>query len=261
MEIHCTRPHCAYPKNLIVDDDNLLSDRRQRWCTNCGMPLILRNRYIPIKQLGSGGFGITFLAQDLDFPSQQKCVVKQLQPKNPISGLELERVEKLFKQEGEILAQLKHAQIPRLLAVFVLPAPQDLQHEDSRDNHQSKIFYLVQDYVDGCNLAEMRDQQGQFSEAQVLVVLEQLLDILKFVHSNNIIHRDIKPTNIMQENSTGKIHLIDFGAVKQVVVEEMPITSSTQISTKGFTSPEQEHGEHINFHQTCTLCQQHVFTC
>ncbi|MFK0734670.1 MAG: hypothetical protein ACIWVG_26570 [Gloeotrichia echinulata HAB0833] len=78
---------------------------------------ILRGRYKIINELGRGGFGVTYIAEDTDIPENPKCVVKQLQPLNNEPEI-LQLAERFFRQEAEILKKLgdKHQQIPRLLA-------------------------------------------------------------------------------------------------------------------------------------------------
>jgi serine/threonine protein kinase len=80
---------------------------------------------------------------------------------------------------------------------------------------EDQFFYLVQEFIDGQDLEEELNSKGQFSEAEALEVLREILKVLKFVHENGSIHRDIKPSNIMRDRN-GRLYLLDFGAVKQV---------------------------------------------
>ncbi|WP_439330798.1 4-Cys prefix domain-containing protein [Merismopedia glauca] len=79
MEILCTRPKCLRSQNSFpeLDDRSILKSVPQKYCTSCGMPLILGDRYIPSKLLGRGGFGAAFLARDRYTPKLRECVVKQ----------------------------------------------------------------------------------------------------------------------------------------------------------------------------------------
>ncbi|MEH2410598.1 serine/threonine-protein kinase [Nostoc sp.] len=210
----CLNPVCHNPPN---------SDRTM-FCTNCGTGLVvLRNRYRPIKTLGSGGFGKTYLAEDRD-KLNEPCLIKQFAPQ--VQGTaSLNKATELFEQEARRLQQLgKHPQIPTLLAYF---------NEDNR-------LYLVQEFIDGQNLLAELQQQGTFNEQKVRELLLDLLDILKTVHQQKVIHRDIKPENIIRR-SDGKLVLIDFGASKQLTATVIT-QPGTAIGSFGYTPLEQMQG-------------------
>lgn len=190
---------------------------------------ILRNRYQIIKKLGSGGFGTTFQAQDLDLPSQPICVVKQFQPIFTQKEI-LTTAKRLFDQEAKVLYRLgHHDQIPRLLAHF----------------EQDNEFYLVQDLIAGQSL-DLELTGKRWDEAQVLQLLHDLLKVLAFVHTEKVIHRDIKPANLMRRSSDGKIILIDFGAVKEVSTQAAKSHGKTDLTvvvgSPGYMPSEQNDG-------------------
>ncbi|WP_310833784.1 bifunctional serine/threonine-protein kinase/formylglycine-generating enzyme family protein [Aetokthonos hydrillicola] len=187
----------------------------------------LSGRYQIIRQLGGGGFAMTFLARDTMQPSQPLCVVKQLRPHHT----EL-RVVELFEKEAAILEKLgKHPQIPRLLAHF---------KED--DN-----LYIVQQFIQGQDLSKEILPGKQRSEDYVTNLLQEVLEILCFVHHQGVIHRDIKPHNLMRRHEDGKIFLIDFGAVKEIgsVTENSrgELTSTVIIGTPSYMPNEQKNGK------------------
>jgi serine/threonine-protein kinase len=193
----------------------------------CGTRQRFRDRYIILKVLGRGGFGVTFLARDVALPGQPLCVIKQLCPKvnDPIA---LERARQRFQQEAKILGKLgSHAQIPLLLNYF------EAEGE----------FYLVQEFIHGCTIAREVRRYGIFSELKTKQFLWEVLPLLKYIHENRVIHRDIKPPNLIRCKDDGRLVLIDFGAVK----ERIPPTgetgcrqSTTQfVGTVGFAPPEQ----------------------
>ncbi|AFY99691.1 serine/threonine-protein kinase [Calothrix sp. PCC 6303] len=196
--------------------------------------MLLNNRYRVIQTLGSGGFGDTFLAEDTQMPSQRRCVVKQLKPiQNNAQIYQL--VQERFQREAAILEELggNNEQIPTLYAYF--PA-------------EGK-FYLVQEWVEGQTLTTAIQQRGLFAEATVREILLSLLPVLDFVHSRGIVHRDIKPDNIIIRNRDQKPVLIDFGAVRETMgtavnSQGMP-TSSIVIGTPGFMPSEQAMGRPI----------------
>ncbi|MDZ8262338.1 serine/threonine-protein kinase [Nostoc sp. ChiQUE01b] len=243
MEVYCTRPRCPRPQNYFADLDDVttLKTTQQKYCTTCGMPLMLDGRYVPTKLLGRGGFGAAFLARDRRIPGMRQCVVKQFQPAGNLTLTQLQQAQLMFEREAEVLAQLgnDHEQIPDLFAFFPVIV-NSLQPKE-----QDQFFYLVQEYIDGQNLEEELVQQGKFSEQQVLEVLQAILRVLEFVHDRGIIHRDIKPSNIMRRRD-GKLFLLDFGAVKQVTnVALGSAASSTGIYSMGFAPPEQMAGGQV----------------
>jgi len=151
----CLNPACANPS---VPDQN-------KYCSTCGVPLvILRHRYRPLKSLGGGGFGKTYLAEDID-RLNTKCVIKQFAPQIQGTGA-LEKATELFQQEAKQLEQLGiHPQIPGLWAYF-------------EDNNR---LYLVQEFIEGENLLVELEKQGTFREEKIRGLLLDLLPILEDV--------------------------------------------------------------------------------
>lgn len=161
---------------------------------------LLDYRYQVIKVLATGGFGETYIAKDTKRPGKPICVVKHLKPANSDSKV-FDTARRLFQNEAETLEKLgNHDQIPRLLAYF--------------DENQE--FYLVQEFIEGHPLSEELLPTQHWNEAQVVEMLQEVLSILKFVHGQGVIHRDIKPDNIIRRASDGRLVLVDFGAVKQL---------------------------------------------
>ncbi|MFB2980436.1 protein kinase [Microseira sp. BLCC-F43] len=195
---------------------------------------LLNNRYRPIRGLSSGGFGETFLAEDTHMPSGRRCVIKQLKPitNNPQI---YQLVQERFQREAAILEELGEGsnQIPKLYAYFSV-------------NGQ---FYLVQEWIKGETLTNKLKQQGLLSESAVRDILMTLLLVLDYVHSKPMVHRDIKPDNIIVRQRDGKPVLIDFGAVKEtmgtVVNAQGNNTSSIVIGTPGFMPSEQAAGRPV----------------
>ncbi len=193
----------------------------------CGQEQLFRDRYEVIRMLGRGGFGVTFLAKDVTLPGQPLCVIKQLCPKvsDPPA---LENARKRFEREAKTLAKLgSHSQIPMLIDYFVV----------------DEEFYLVQEYVRGATLARLVRRSGCVSETAVKRFLRQMLPLLEYIHNNQVIHRDIKPQNIIRCQDDGRLVLIDFGAVKEVIAQAGDSTMKTPtthfIGTVGFAPPEQ----------------------
>ena len=243
MDIYCTRPHCEQPLNSFadLDDSNLLKTVHQRHCSNCGMPLILDGRYLPIKLLQQGGLGVAFIGCDRRTPGLKRCVIKQLQVNPSFNANQVEIATKLFHREAEVLEKLgEHPKIPRLYAFL------ELTTLGSAPYREQKFFYLVQEYIEGQNLQQELAVKGKFAEAQVIFVLKEIAKILEFIHFRDTIHRDIKPSNIMRDLQ-GTIHLIDFGAVKQVVVQTPGEIdrNMTCVFTPEYAPWEQRQGQNV----------------
>ncbi|WP_052055306.1 serine/threonine-protein kinase [Myxosarcina sp. GI1] len=188
---------------------------------------ILGSRYQVIEFIGKGGFGKTYLAEDTLLPGRDKCVVKQLYPSvDDVNFVKTAR--RLFKTEAETLHSLgSHDQIPQLLAYF----------------EEEEKFYLVQQYVEGHTLSKALVPGQTWSEAKVIELLRDCANILNFIHSKGVIHRDIKPDNLICRNSDNKLVLVDFGSVKEVIVEQTQLLPSTvAVGTRGYMPMEQARG-------------------
>ncbi|MBF2098825.1 MAG: serine/threonine protein kinase [Gloeomargaritaceae cyanobacterium C42_A2020_066] len=191
---------------------------------------VLAGHYQIVRPLGRGGFGQTFLAQDLHLPGRPYCVVKHLQPQGDNPEV-LAVARKLFDREAAVLYQLSGCdRIPRLLAHF----------EEGRN------FYLVQEYIDGYDLSRELFPGSRLPESAVIALLWDVLEVLCQVHGQGIIHRDIKPSNLMRRHQDHRLVLIDFGAVKEIqtLVSGAPggTAMGTQIGTPGYMPIEQLRG-------------------
>ena len=192
---------------------------------------ILRGHYKIISHLGGGGFGQTYLAEDIDLPTHPTCVVKQLKPVSN-EPFVLETAKRLFDQEAEMLYSLgSHDRIPRLLAHF----------------QEGEEFYLVQEFADGTDLTQEIGNGKRSPESVAIALLKEVLEILVYVHDRNVVHRDIKPANLIRRNCDRKIVLIDFGAVKEIgslAVDPQGKTNLTiAIGSPGYMPIEQLNGK------------------
>lgn len=207
--IQCLNPKCLH--------DN---PPKSRHCQKCYTPVLrLKDRYCAVKHLSQGGFCSTFKAVDEDL-FDRLCVMKQFLPKQGSNEI---KARELFKEEAMRLRDLgTHPQIPELLAFF----------------EQEGNFYLVQEFIDGEDLLKEFVQQGKFSERQIKQLLTELLPVLEFVHNNNVIHRDIKPDNIIR-NQKGSLVLIDVE-----VSQQLSSSVLTRVGTviPGYAAPEQMQG-------------------
>ncbi|MEI6332423.1 MAG: serine/threonine-protein kinase [Pseudanabaena sp. ELA645] len=193
---------------------------------------LLSGRYKVQRILGAGGFGQTFVAEDTQRPNNPVCVVKQLKPASNDPSF-LETARRMFRSEGEVLEKLgENPQIPRLLVNF----------------EQDQEFYLVQEFIDGQTLSAELQVGKKWTENQVVDLLKQTLSVLAFVHQNGVIHRDVKPDNIIRRKSDNKLVLVDFGAVKQVrnqtaMGQQKMLSATIAIGTPGYMPSEQGIGK------------------
>ncbi|MEH2116420.1 serine/threonine-protein kinase [Nostoc sp.] len=193
---------------------------------------IVGGQYQIIRQLGHGSFATTYLAEDLR-AKNRKCVVKHLtfSSSDPVALL---KAKELFEREAGVLFELsnlhKNQQIPQFFAYFA-------------DNQE---FYLVEEWIDGDTLYEELQKNGLLTEDEIVNLLIDVLETLQLIHNQDIIHRDIKPENLMRRNEDGKIVLIDFGTVKEVVakskINQTQLSKPTLIYTEGYAPLEQCQG-------------------
>jgi serine/threonine protein kinase len=194
----------------------------------CGTQELFRDRYEIVRILGRGGFGITYLAKNAVLPGQPWCVIKQLSPKVTNTSI-WEKAYDRFEKEAQALAKLgSHPQIPMLLDYFEV----------------NGTFYLVQEYIHGYNLAFDVKRNGPKKEAEVKQFLQQILPVLEYLHKNQVMHRDIKPQNLLRCKYDQRFVLIDFGAVKEELADACENSTNdnatgTFVGTIGFAPPEQ----------------------
>jgi eukaryotic-like serine/threonine-protein kinase len=225
MTVCCLNPNCTKPEN----------PDQTKFCQSCGNQIILlRNRYHPTKLLSNeGGFGRTYLAEDRD-KFNSKCVIKQLFPQvsgsNTLNVLNaLNKAKELFDREAGQLEKLTHPQIPSLFAYF----------------QEGNELYLIQEFIDGQTLDKIN---RNWTEKEIRNFLNGILPVLQFIHDQNLIHRDLKPTNIMVrkpkppflQGLTEQYILIDFGASKDLA--QTVATTGTRIGTFGYSPIEQLEG-------------------
>ncbi|MGB6295583.1 MAG: serine/threonine-protein kinase [Rivularia sp. (in: cyanobacteria)] len=236
MQVYCTRNH--------------ENTSNHRFCTICGEPLplpsgeVIIDRYKIVRQLGQGGFGRTYLAEDMQ-QSDRKCVLKEFAPQVE-EDKDLQKAKELFEREASVLKQLQHPQIPRLH--FSLQVK--LRNKD--------FFFLVQDYIEGENyqdLLEKRLDEGRcFTESEVFHLLTQILPVLSYIHSKDVVHRDISPDNLILRTTDNLPILIDFGGVKQLPASQgfwytkLP-ANRTLLGKKGY-APEEQLRQGKAFHSS-----------
>jgi serine/threonine protein kinase len=243
----CINPRCDRPQN---------SDNAQ-FCQNCQSELLLNQRYRAVKVLGVGGFGKTYEASDLGTPNK---VIKVLIDNSP-------KAIELFQREAEVLSQLNYPGIPK-----VEPNSYIILHPA---NSQEPVHCLVMEKVEGMNLRDYLQKLGHPIDSETAERwLRELVLILQKVHEQGILHRDIKPQNIIFKPD-GKLALIDFGAVKEGTGTEVATEASnsggktelsthakgvgTSISSTGYTPIEQINGQTVKQSDLFALGRTFVF--
>ncbi|HBE18170.1 MAG TPA: hypothetical protein DEG17_01200 [Cyanobacteria bacterium UBA11149] len=153
-------------------------------------------KYTIQKTLGGGGFGITYLATEK--PSGKLVAIKTLnatqQAKPNFTSLQNKFVQEAFR-----LAKCRH---PHIVSVYTVFPEGDLWH-------------LVMEYVEGDNLADYLADRGIFRETEALRIIQEIGDALSYLHGEGLLHRDIKPQNIMLRRDNLSAVLIDFGLARE----------------------------------------------
>ncbi len=186
---------------------------------------LLAGRYQVFKVLGRGGFGITYLARNIYLPGRPLCVIKHLAPQFTSPTL-LTIAKWRFHVEARTLSKLgSHSQVPLLIDYF----------------REDQEMYLVQEYIPGETLWSQVHDRECWSEEQVSEFLADMLKLLHYIHSHRIIHRDIKPQNVIRCLTDNRLVLIDYGAVFDkgglVPADKRLITKA--IGSPGYAPPEQ----------------------
>jgi serine/threonine protein kinase len=183
------------------------------------MPLnigqILHGRYRIDASLGQGGMASVYRGWDNNL--SMAVAVKEMWVQPGLDPQLLAQLRGQFRQEAEVLARLSH---PHLVSV--------IDHFEEGGN-----AYLIMRFVEGESLRQRIDRQGPVAEGEMVAMANQLLDALAYCHRHKIIHRDVKPDNlIIQPN--GEVVLVDFGLVKLWD----PNNPRTQTAVQGMGTPE-----------------------
>ena len=229
MHIRC--PHCHNPVEVVGNDP--LTDMS---CPSCGSNFSLISgetaSYAPgavktighfelLESVGGGQFGTVWKARDTKL---DRIVAVKIPRRGQIEGPEAE----MFVREARSAAQVKH---PGVVGVY------EIGREDG-------MLYIVSDFIDGCNLKDwLSGRQLTPREAAELCV--KIADALQAAHDAGVIHRDLKPGNVMMDMA-GQPHLTDFGLAKREAGEITMTVDGQVVGTPAYMSPEQARGEAHN---------------
>ena len=225
---HRINPHNQNPE----DADNNIVSQNETIGRISKCPPILKERYQVIKPLGESVWSHTFLAIDQDKPSKPPCIIKEFVNLDDRKDLVFQSQEVIptFSCDPVQLDKIgKHPQIPEVLASV------------EYDGHR----YLVQEYIEGSNLATELIEDGVFSENKIWQILNQLLPVLEFIHDHHLIHGDIKPENIICRTKPGtntqEFVLVDFGVTISANGDLLSIGSIN--GSAEYAAPEQTQGK------------------
>jgi serine/threonine-protein kinase len=176
---------------------------------------VLKGRYRIQSILGEGGMGTVYLAQDLLFDCSR--AIKELYPDPLADEARLHAARVQFEKEAQALKKLRHRNLPRFTDYFSI---------DEND-------YLVMEYIEGESLGDILARKKRPTEPLVYEWLDQILDALSYCHQHHVLHRDIKPGNIIL-TPAGKVMLVDFSLVK--IVD--PYNPRTATIVRGLGTPQ-----------------------
>src|SRR5687768_18313154 len=184
---------------------------------------VLSNQYVLERELGRGGMGVVFLARDLKL--DRLVAIKSL----PLHLADDERVRERFLREARTAARLSH---PNIVPIH------------RADEIDGRVFFVM-GFVDGESLAQRVAARGALPPMEVIGLLRDVAAALHEAHRLGIVHRDVKPENILIDQRTGRAMVTDFGIAR--VVEAAPLTATgLLLGTVQYMSPEQVVGEAVD---------------
>ena len=188
----------------------------------------LKDRYKVEENIGQGGFGITFKAKDENL--EDDVVIKELQYNEQMpENMTKEKFIEQAKKEANSLISCRHENIVGFRDFFI---------------HDGNPF-IVMDYIPGNTLQKVVEKQGSLEEKKAIEYIQQIGDALKVVHGNNLLHRDIKPGNIILRDNSDKVVLIDFGIAREFD-DTNKNKKMTIYYTPHYAPKEQSQGERQN---------------
>jgi len=184
---------------------------------------VLSANYELESEVGRGGMGIVYCARDRRL--KREIAIKVLPPELSFRA----DIRQRFLREAETAAQLNH---PNIVPIYTV---------EEKDN----LVYFVMSYIKGDNLGQRLQQHGPIAPVEVRRILREVADALSYAHNRNVIHRDIKPDNIIIDEETGRAMVTDFGIARALTDSGDSRLTATgmAIGTPAYMSPEQSAGD------------------
>jgi tetratricopeptide (TPR) repeat protein/predicted Ser/Thr protein kinase len=182
-------------------------------------------KYTILGILGKGGMGIVYKALDPDI--EREVAIKTIRFDTLIDGTEKDEMMTRFIREAKAAGRLSH---PNIITIYDVCREKD-------------VTYIVMQFVEGQSLQGLIDSGKTFSPQEIIELIKPLCGCLDYAHANGIVHRDIKPGNILIDKSS-KPFLADFGVAR---IETSTLTQSgTTVGTLSYMSPEQVKGQTVD---------------
>lgn len=182
-------------------------------------------KYTILGILGKGGMGIVYKALDPDI--EREVAIKTIRFDTLVDGTEKDEMMTRFIREAKAAGRLSH---PNIITIYDVCREKD-------------VTYIVMQFVEGQSLQGLIDSARAFSPPEIIELMKPLCECLDYAHANGIVHRDIKPGNILIDKS-GKPYLADFGVAR---IETSTLTQSgTTVGTLSYMSPEQVKGQTVD---------------
>lgn len=194
--------------------------------TTGGTEKPMLGRYEVEKELGQGAMGVVYQGRD---PKIDRVVaIKTLSLATEFEGDMLKEIKERFFREAQSAGRLNH---PNIVRIYDAGEEQDLA-------------YIAMEFLKGKDLSGNTDPETLLPLATVLDIMIQCADALDYAHRENVVHRDVKPGNIMYDPDTGKATLTDFGIAR--ITDASRTRTGTVLGTPNYMSPEQALGEHVD---------------
>ncbi|MGA7800682.1 MAG: protein kinase, partial [Gammaproteobacteria bacterium] len=183
-------------------------------------------RYRIERLLGQGAMGAVYLAEDPNIG--RRVAVKALPLAEEFEGAALQEARGRLKREAEAAGRLKH---PNIVAVHDVGEERDLA-------------YIAMDYAEGRSLAAWTEAENLLAVDEVLYVCAEVAEALHYAHARKVVHRDIKPGNVIYDPNSGAVKVTDFGVAS--LVDDRKTRTGMVLGSPSYMSPEQITGNRID---------------
>ncbi len=190
---------------------------------NANPPLTQLGRYRIVKVLGRGAMGVVY--EGLDPRLERPVAIKTILKGHLLDETLADEYSARFVREAQAAARLNH---PNIVTVFDF-------------GEQGDVAYLVMEFIRGHELAEAFDRSERFALPEAIRIMGELLDALAYAHAQGVVHRDVKPANVMID-AGGRVKLTDFGVARLADANQDRTAPGTMVGTPSYMSPEQIQG-------------------